>query len=215
MAGENDMRADLMGLETLEKAVADCFERLSARAGGNSEAFEEYFSALVRKELSEQLDRLRNEAVGEAVKAGAGSAATAVLRRMYRDALAGNINIGGNRKAAASMKREQEDPTGGRSGIHRDRTVKARTKRIREYYGPDRGFILRILESGRDEYMATSDGPTGRGSMATYGRRGSIGARNWFFHSMSSDMELAAKELGETLVGHVEKWVERKMKSEG
>lgn len=207
------MRADLTGLDALEKAVADCFERLSARAGGNSEAFGEYFSALVRKELSEQLDRLRNEAVGEAVKAGAGSAATAVLRRMYRDALAGNINIGGNRKAAASMKREQEDPTGGKSGIHRDRTVKARTKRLREYFGPDRGFVLRVLESGRDEYMATPEGPTGKRSKATWGKRGAISPKDWFASAMSGKMDRAASQLGDTLVRKAEAWFEEGVKS--
>jgi hypothetical protein len=87
--------------------------------------------------------------------------------------------------------------------------VKGRTKELREYYGPDRDFILRILEVGRDVFMATPEGPTGRRSQATYGKRGSITPRNWFFHSMMSDMEQAAKQLGQTLTGAVEKWVQQ------
>ena len=202
------LMADFSGMVNLEKIVFDVLEKLGAnqaanvalvKSGGLSMSdFDKGFAEAIRKELGRVLGIVRN-----------------VLRRTYKGEFAGNINIGNNRRAAASTKREVDEPTGGASGIRRKRSVKARTKRIREYYGPDRGFILRILESGREEFMATSDGPTGRGSMATHGRRGSIGARNWFFHSMSSDMELAAKELGETLVGHVEKWVERKMKSEG
>lgn len=219
------LMADFSGLVNLEKIVFDVLEKLGAnqaanvalvKSGGLSMSdFDKGFAEAIRKELGRVLGILRNKAISKARAAGAGSASTAVLRRTYKGEFAGNINIGNNRRAAASTKREVDEPTGGASGIRRKRSVKARTKRIREYYGPDRGFILRILESGREEFMATSDGPTGRGSMATHGRRGSIGARNWFFHSMSSDMELAAKELGETLVGHVEKWVERKMKSEG
>ena len=114
----------------------------------------------------------------------------------------------------SSMKRVVDEPNGCKSGIRRARTVKSRTQQLREYYGPDRGFILRILEGGRDVFMATPEGPTGRGSKATYGRRGAIGARNWFFHSMHSDMEQAAQQLGQTLTTAVEKWVEQKFSEE-
>jgi hypothetical protein len=92
--------------------------------------------------------------------------------------------------------------------------MKDRTKELQEYFGPDRSFVLRILESGRDVYMATPEGPTGRGSKATYGRRGAMAPRNWFFHSMKSDMEQAAQQLGQTLTGAVEKWIEQQFKDE-
>jgi hypothetical protein len=48
--------------------------------------------------------------------------------------------------------------------------------------------------------------------MATYGKRGSITARNWFFHTMKSDMEQAAQQLGQTLTGAVETWIEQQFK---
>ena len=212
------LMADFSGLENLDSIVNDVMQRLGARAHGSVALvqqgkmsmgdFDMWFSELIRVELGKTLGMLRNKAIQKARQAGAGSASTAVLRRTYKDDFAGNINIGGNRKRASSMTRTEVEPNGGRSGIRRTRTVKARTRRIRGYYGPDRGFILRILEGGRNEFMATGEGPAGRGSMATYGRRGVIAGNN-FFSSMSSDMELAAQELGETLVGRVEEWVER------
>lgn len=49
--------------------------------------------------------------------------------------------------------------------------------------------------------------------MATYGARGSIAPRS-FMHSVGSDMEQAAQQLGQTLIGYVEKWVEKEFKEE-
>ena len=80
-------------------------------------------------------------------------------------------------------------------------------------YGPDRGFVLRFLEEGTDVRTAKSYGPTGRGSRASWGRRGSIAPRS-FFHQMSSDMEQAAQQLGQTLKGYVETWIEKEFKEE-
>ena len=217
------LMADFSGLDNLDKVVNSVLERLkgksSAMLGGyksgnvSKEEFDGYFSELIRVELGKTLAIVRARAVQKAAAAGAGSASSAVLRRMYKDGHRGNINIaGGNRGRISSKTRIVPPPDGGKSGIHRDRTVKDRTKQLREYYGPDRGFILRILESGRDVYMATADGATGRGSKATHGKRGSIGARNWFFHSMKSDMEQAAQQLGQTLTTAVETWVEQQFK---
>lgn len=212
--------ADFSGLDNLEKVVNSVLERLQQKATGmriahaagtvSKESFDGYFSELIRTELGKVLAIQRAKAVQKAAAAGAGSAAAAVMRRMYKSGDAGNINIaGGNRGRISSKHRVVPEPTGGKSGIRRPRTVRPRTKELREYYGPDRGFILRILESGRDVYMAKPDGATGRGSKATYGRRGAIAARPWFFHSMKGDMELAAQQLGQTLITAVESWVEQ------
>lgn len=210
--------ADFSGMDKLEKIVDKTLDRLKAQSSaqinsyksGNMSAndFDQFFATLIRKELGKVLGIVRNKAIARARAAGAGSASTAILRRMYRDEFVGNINIAGNRKRICSRKRVVEPPDGGKSGIHRSRSIKARTKQLREYYGPDRSFILRILSEGRDVYMATPEGPTGKRSRATYGKRGAI-AGTGFFHSMSNDMEQAARQLGDTLVGYVEKWVEQ------
>ena len=215
------LMADFSGLNNLEKIVGSVLEKLSLQDNVHQQVslvkrgtmslqdFDGWFSELVRAELGRVLGITRNKAVAKARAAGAGSASTAVTRRMYKDEYAGNNNIASHRRMSNRLRIVPE-PTGGQSGIRRPRTVKPRTQELREYYGPDRDFILRILENGRDVYYAKSDGPTGRRSMATYGRRGAITARNWFFHSMKSDMEQAAQQLGQTLTGAVEKWVEQK-----
>lgn len=218
------LAADFSGLANLDDIMAQTLERLSAKnhvqatyaqvARGNmqKESFDFWFAEMVRQELGKTLGIIRNKAKRKAEAAGAGSAASAILRRNYKDRLAANLNIAGNKKRISSKERVVEPPTGGESGIRRHRTVKKRTDQLRRYFGPDRGFILRILESGRDEFMATGEGPTGRGSKSTHGRRGSIAARH-FFGEMKQDMEQAAAELGTTLTNRVEKWLESNYKT--
>ena len=215
----NGLMADFSGLENLEKVVDSVLERLRDQAAGmrgsaaagviSKDTFDGYFSELIRTELGKVLAIQRARAVEKARAAGAGSASSAVLRRMYKNGHGGNINIASGGRRMSSKTRIVPEPNGGESGIRRPRTMKDRTKQLQEYYGPDRGFVLRILESGRDVFMATSDGPVGRRSKATHGKRGAIAPRNWFFHSMKNDMELAAQQLGQTLVGAVEEWVEQ------
>ena len=96
-------------------------------------------------------------------------------------------------------------------GTRRVRSVNPRTIKRYEYYGPDRSFILRFLEFGTDVRTAKSFGPVGNRSTATWGNRGSISPRS-FFHSMSSDMEQAAHQLGFTLTDWVERFVEKAFK---
>lgn len=218
------LRADFSGMANLERVIESVLRRLDTSGSVQTgmrmvqsgtwtvQDFDGWFEPLVRAELGKTLGIVRAKAKQKAIQAGAGTAAGAVLRRMYRDRLEGNINIAGGNKRLSSLSRIVPPPDGGKSGIHRDRTVKPRTKKLREYFGPDRGFILRILEGGRDVYMATPEGAIGRGSKATHGKRGAIAPRNWFFHSMKSDMEQAANQLGQTLTTAVEKWIEQKFK---
>ena len=212
------LMADFSGLQNLDKAVNSVLERLKldastqtnlsmVRSGTMSkEQFDGWFSELIRKELGKVLAIMRAKAVQKASStAHAGSASSAVLRRMYKDEFGGNINIGGNRGRISSRKRLYEP------GNIKPRYVSKRTKDINEYYGPDRSFILRFLENGTDVRTAKSYGPTGRGSRASYGRRGNIDPHP-FFHQMSSDMEQAAQQLGQTLKGYVETWIEKEFK---
>jgi len=208
------LMADFSGLKNLDKAVNSVLEKLKldastqtnlsmVRSGSMSrEQFDGWFSELVRKELGKVLAIMRAKAVQKARDAGAGSASSAVLRRMYKGEFGGNINIGGNRGRISSRNRLYEP------GKIKPRYVSERTKDINEYYGPDRSFILRFLENGTDVRTAKSYGPTGRGSRASWGARGSIAPRS-FFHGMSSDMEQAAQQLGQTLKGYVETWIEK------
>ena len=220
------LRADFSGLQNLDKVISSVLNRLSMTDSVNSrvaavgkgtmsrQEFDGWMSELVRVELGKTLGIVRAKAVQKARAAGAGSASSAVLRRMYKSGREGNVNIAGGNRRLSSRTRIVPEPDGGKSGIHRNRSVSKRTQELREYYGPDRHFILRILESGRDVYMAHAEGAIGPGSKATHGRRGAIAPRNWFFHSMRSDMEQAAQRLGYTLTTAVEKWIEQKFNEE-
>ena len=196
-------------MEKVNNIINDVLKRLQARSDVQTawstmsiKNFDGWFEPLVRRELGKTLGIVRNKAITKARgEAGAGSAATGVLRRMYRGSLGGNINIAGGNKRISYRKRQYSP------GTKKPRHVGDRTREINEYYGPDRSFILRFLEFGTDVRTAKTYGPTGRGSRATYGKRGAIGARS-FFGSVSSDMEQAANELGTTLVNYVEKWIE-------
>ena len=211
------LMTDFSGLQNLDKAVDSVLRKLqlsdrvqqnvSMVKGGSMsmQEFDGWFSELVRVELGKVLAIMRARAVQKARGAGAGSASSAVLRRMYRDRFGGNINIAESKKRISNRKRLYTP------GNVRPRHVSERTKQLNEYYGPDRSFVLRFLEEGTDVRTAKSYGPTGRGSRASWGRRGSIAPRP-FFHQMSSDMEQAAQQLGQTLKGYVETWIEKEFK---
>jgi len=211
------LRADFSGLQNLDKVISSVLSRLSmsdrvknhvAAVGKGTmsrQEFDGWMAELVRVELGKTLGIVRAKAVQRAQGVGAGSASSAVLRRMYKDMFGGNINIAESKKRISNRIRLYTP------GNVRPRHVSERTKQLNEYYGPDRGFILRFLEGGTDVRTAKSYGPTGRGSRASWGRRGSIDPRP-FFHQMSSDMEQAAQQLGHTLKGYVETWIEKEFK---
>jgi hypothetical protein len=211
------LRANFEGLKNLDKIISSVLNRLAlqdkvnmqvqmVRSGAMSRAnFDGWFAEVVRQELGKVLGVQRAKAVQKARQVGSGSASSAVLRRMYKDEFAGNINIASPRGRISSRTRNYQP------GWLKQRHVGDRTKKINEYYGPDRGFILRFLEGGTDVRTATSYGPKGKGSMASWGARGSIAPRS-FFHGMGADMEQAAQQLGHTLNGYVEKWLVRTFK---
>lgn len=218
------LMADFSGLNKLGSVVDKVLRRLAlndrvqtrvtAVKQGNltMREFDVWFSDVVRVELGKTLGIVRAKAVQKAQAGGAGSAAYAVLRRMYKDRYAGAIHdLGNGGHRISSKKRVVPEPDGGVSGIRRPRTVSKRTKDLREYYGPDRAFILRFLEGGTDVRTARTSGPTGHRSKATYGHRGNINPRG-FFHSLSADMEAAANQLGETLIHNVEQWTQKQFK---
>ena len=219
------LRAEYKELEKVNDIITKVLKRLQTRDnvsqqwsavqnGSQSlQQFDGWFAPLVRQELGKTLGIVRNKAVAKARAAGAKDAATAVSRRTYKSELAGNINILGNRKRVSFKQRTYPVPTGGKSGIFRKRTVSDRTIKLYQYYGPDRSFILRFLENGTDVRVARPAGPTGNRSMATYGNRGSIGARD-FFGQVKPDMDAAAKQLGTTLVNYVEDWIEQVFENE-
>lgn len=219
------LRSEFSGLDKLESIIRKTLERLQttsevqagwalhANGPWSLQTFDGWFAPIVRSELGKTLAIVRAKAKQKAAAAGAGSAASGVTWHQTQKGDRGYVGITSPGKRLSSRTRIVPPPNGGASGIRRNRSVSGRTEQIRGYYGPDRHFILRFLEFGTDVRTAKPAGPTGRGSMATYGVRGSIAPRN-FFHTVQTDMEQAAQQLGETLIGHVENWVETQFTEE-
>ena len=223
-AAINGLRADFSGMEKLENVINDVLRRLGSQPstqtalslyqqGATSlESFDGWFAPIVKKELGKTLAIVRAKAKQKAASQGrAGSASSGVTWHQAKEGNRGYVGITQPRGRLSSRKRVVPEPKGGKSGIRRKRTVEPRTTQINEYFGPDRHFILRFLEFGTDIRTANPSGATGRGSMATYGARGSIAPRS-FMHSVGTDMEQAAQQLGQTLVGYVEKFIEKEFK---
>ena len=174
----------------------------------DKENYKEQLTDYVRERIHGQLSLVRKYTIKHArsgyvtSKVDRGAASTAIFRRSYQDEIGGNINIAGNNKRMSSKRRPWEP------GKIKKRDHTSRTATINRYYGLDRAFILRILEAGRDSYMAESGtGATGRGSKATWGRRGAMAARGFF-----TDMTGAMNHSADIIARSVERYIERNFK---
>lgn len=173
---------------------------------GDKEDYRQQLTDYVRERIHSQLSLVRKY-TGMKARQGykkntpeIGAASTAVFRRSYQDVVGGNINISGNNKRMSRGRRPWK------GGHQRDWSPD--TERINKYFGLDRAFILRILESGRDGFMAESyTGKKGRGSRATWGRRGAMAARGFF-----SEMEGAMNTSADIVARSVDRYIERKFR---
>lgn len=199
------LQAQLAAFERmLDQMVIDATRHVPLTQN-DREDYKQQLTDYVRMRIHGQLSLVRRHTIKHArsgyvaSKDDRGAASTAIFRRSYQDEIGGNINIAGNKKRM-SQKRRSWEPG---KKLKRDHT--SRTATINRYYGLDRAFILRILEAGRDSYMAESGtGATGRGSKATWGRRGALAARG-FFTDMASEMSHGADMIAKS----VERYIER------
>ena len=149
---------------------------------------------IVREELKDATKRLREDARYE-LPNDPRKAYRAVRASIYRKILGGNVSILNPRKAGARYQlikpRKLDQNPFQRGGNRVPRSP--RTESVDTYFGKDRAFILRFLNSGTSQRMAGSRG--GRLS----GNRGSITARNWFGNMAPHEMELAAENLSNVI----------------
>lgn len=196
--------ADFHDIENVEAIMDDAFRKLLTKQAGLTQAaqrgeismmdYDQKLSDFIRADIHHLLTEVRKDAIKRArngIKSDdRGATSTAIMRRSYKDQIGGNINIANPGKRMSQRRRKWKP------GKIKKRDHLPRTATINRYYGPDRAFILRILEMGRDGFMAESGtGKKGPGSKATWGRRGAIVAGG-FFHEMKPDMIKAAERLG-------------------
>lgn len=124
----------------------------------------------------------------------------AVKRSVYKQILGGNMSIlnkrirSGKSYPLAPVKHRLEKETNSK-GNHRGGNRMPRTKRTEDlltYYGSDRGFILRFLNSG-----------TPKRDTNGIRRVGNIGARNFFAQSGQKEMEWAAGEISQLIAEEI------------
>lgn len=149
----------------------------------------------IRKELREAKKRISKDA-RSALENDPRKAYLAVKYSIYKKILGGNLSILSRRKAGAKYElirpRKLDQNPKQRGGNRRKRSEN--TKRIDTYYGPDRGFILRFVNSGTDERNIKF------GANATRnGNRGSIRQRRWFEISAEFQTQTAQENIAQMI----------------
>ena len=139
---------------------------------------------IIREELKDAAKRLREDAKYE-MKEDPRKAYRAVKSSIYRKILGGNVSILNPRKAGARYQlvrpRKLDQNPRQRGGNRRKRNE--RTNAVDSYFGKDRAFILRFVNSGTNVRHTQ------------YGNRGIITARNWFQNMGQKELELASENL--------------------
>jgi hypothetical protein len=137
--------------------------------------------------------------------------ARAIRTAVYQKVLGGNINILNGKKAHGSNNYEPTRKPSVRGGNRRKRSQ--RTQQIMSYAPLDRGWILRLVNSGtktrvigfrntlrsnRSRYDKTVT-RIHSGDKYHTGNRGAIAARNWFMQSAESNLGNAAQQIAEMI----------------
>lgn len=179
------MNADGIHIEINQAEVERQARALAALSVDNPEVRKR-----IRKEIQKQLAKARSLVARDtkgAVPNDPRQAFKAVRRTVWKKVLGGNINILTPRKAG--QKNLIEPPRtlqpGQRGGNRLPRSQ--RTEDLMSYWGKDRGFILRFLNSGTDVRKSR------------LGNRGSITARYWFRASAETALDIAADNLGKMI----------------
>ena len=172
---------------------------------------EKKVQGLIRKVLNEVRKSISKAASGK-MKNDPREAYKAVRSAVYKRILGGNVNILAKRRASGNGGKYTPTKTlktHQRGGNRRARS--GRTMKLESYFGSDRGFVLRFLNSGTQERVMKKfnvdearehvhRGSRG-GNIRKYGKtvntgsRGSIKARNFFGNASQTAMAGAAENL--------------------
>jgi hypothetical protein len=117
-----------------------------------------------------------------------------VKHSLYKKIIGGNVSILAARKAGPKYKlivpRKLDQNPHQRGGNRRPRS--RRTEQLDTYFGKDRGFVLRFLNSGTGERETR------------FGNRGSIPAGNQFERIATWHMDTAAEEFANSMATELE-----------
>lgn len=147
---------------------------------------------IIREELKDTAKRLREDATFE-MHEDPRKAYRAVKSTVYRKILGGNVSILNPKRAGTryQLNRPRKlDASPHQWGGNRVKRS-PRTEQVDSYFGKDRAFVLRFLNSGTGARRAGSRG----GHLS--GNRGNIAARNWFVNMAPHEIDLAAGNIAQ------------------
>lgn len=147
----------------------------------------------IRKALKDARKNLSNDAKNY-LKSDPRKAARAVKYSVYKSLFGGNVSIlqkrAGTAGARYELVRQKKLQPGQRGGNRRPR-VDDQRNRLETYFGADRGFVLRFINSGTVSRQTR------------FGNRGAISQRDWFGHTAPWQMGTAAERVAAAINEYV------------
>ena len=155
--------------------------------------FDRHIRTLIKKLLQEARKHISQD-VRNYIKEDPRKAYKAVKHSVYKQLFGGNVSILKKRKAGAKYDLiRQRTLQPGQRGGNRLTRVESRN-RLDQYFGSDRGFILRFLSSG-----------TAKERESRFGKRGSLRRTDMFGHIAPFHMEQAAKDLAANINEYIKR----------
>lgn len=154
--------------------------------------FDRHIRTLIKKLLQEARKHISQD-IKNYIKEDPRKAARAVKHVVYKQLFGGNVSILKKRNAGAKYDfiRQHKLQTGQRGGNRRTRYESR--NRLDQYYGSDRGFILRFISSGTVERESR------------FGKRGSIRQTDMFGHIAPFHMQKAAMDLAANINEYIKR----------
>ena len=177
--------ADVVQISGLVENQARFEHLLSTNPG-----FDTSVKGAIRKVLKEARNKISDDAKSY-IENDPRKAARAIKHTVYKSLFGGNVSILSKRRAGPKYDLiRQKTSRPGQVGGNRRPRVESRN-RLDQYYGSDRGFILRFLSSG------TVNRDT------RYGKRGAIRSTNMFSHIATWHMQQAAEDVANAINEYV------------
>lgn len=141
----------------------------------------------IRKSLKEARKNLSKDAANY-LKSDPRKAARAVKYAVYKSVFGGNVSVLQKGRGTAGAKyqlirKRKLDMNPHQRGGNRRPRVDDERNRLETYFGADRGFVLRFINSGTVNRQTR------------YGNRGAISQRDWFGHTAPWQIETAAEKV--------------------
>ena len=168
----------------VNEALIEQHRRAMARLLASDPETRKRLKAVIRKEIKNARNKTASD-VRNSMENDPRSSYRAVKHAVYKSVLGGNVSILAARKAGARymlMKARKLDENPNQRGGNR-LPRSPRTEALETYFGKDRGFVLRFLNSGTEERHTR------------YGNRGSIAARYIFERTAPWHVDVAAEAI--------------------